>query len=563
MKLFIGYDDFKQVVEKKLDFVDKSLFIQAILEDQSQVILITRPRRFGKSFNLSMLHYFFASEAFGSKTKGLFEGLNIAKKPECMAYQGQHPVIFISLKDLNESTPEMFYQNFVYLVKELYEKHRVLLDSPHLYDNQKEIFTQLLLGTADEIDYKKSLEYLTLYLHAHYGKRPILLIDEYDTPLQYAYLKGYYEHAVNWLRGFLSPILKSNPYLEKAVLTGILRVSKESLFSGLNNVEVYSMLKEGYSEYFGFTEPEVKSLFEQAQLEDHLEEAKKWYNGYQIGNTLLYNPWSIVHCIKEKGRCEPYWINTSGNDLVKTLLLGSSTDFKHDFEQLLAGHSIDIPLTEYFVFPELKDNELAIWSLLLMTGYLKVIGTHLDAHSKMIYSVAIPNHEIRNLYDQMIEQWLFKGKSFKEYEYFLNDLLSGNIESFTQRLEQVILQIASFHDMAREPEAFYQGLMLGLVVGLRGDHYEIKSNRESGLGRYDIVIIPNDIHALGIIIELKSVKSSAEGEALQNLLCEESKVALTQIQAKNYSAEFKQRGHKKTLNLGIAFCGKQLYIAAK
>ncbi|MBY0545044.1 MAG: AAA family ATPase [Gammaproteobacteria bacterium] len=406
VRLFVGYDDFGSVVEKQLDFVDKSLFIQAILSDPNQVIQIIRPHRFGKSFNLSMLQYFFAPEVLRASTKNLFDGLEITKIPEAMAHQGQHPVIFISLKDLNQSNYASFYINFVYFIKELYQEHRFVLNSPHLNDYEKDDFKKIMLGTADEIDYKKSLKFLTLCLHTHYGKKPFLLIDEYDAPLQSAYLHGYYEQALDFVRGFLSPVLKSNLHLEKAVLTGILCIAKENLYTELNNIQMYSVFSKDYCSYFGFTAPEIKTLFEKSGLSNRLDDAKHWYNGYQIDGVELYNPWSIVHCIKNQGQCQPYWSNTSENDLVKKLLLESSVNFKHDFEHLLAGHTFDIPLTDAFAFSELNNNETIIWSFLLMTGYLKAVSAQLTDDGLFLCTLQMPNLEVRNVYSCFIKEWL-------------------------------------------------------------------------------------------------------------------------------------------------------------
>lgn len=555
MKLFSDYN-FGEVLQKKLDFVDKNLFIREVFQDPAKVILITRPRRFGKTFNLSMLQHFFAPVVGGLKTEGAFKELKIAQDPECMKHQGQYPVISLSLKDLNESNYSTFYQSFVSTIKEIYSEHRIVLEGGKLHKDQEEEYERILFGKGDEIAFKKSLKYLTLYLHRHHGKKPIILIDEYDTPLQSAYLNGYYDQAIDLMRSFLSPTLKDNRDLEKAVLTGILRVSKESLFSGLNNVEVYSVLGRGYKEHFGFTEEEVTALFHRAGIGKCLEEAKRWYNGYEMGGTLLYNPWSIVHCIKAEGQCEPYWINTSRNDLIKDLLVHSTMEFKHSFETLLRGQAIEVKLTEHFVFSDLRHNAAATWGLLVMAGYLKVVLKKGNQDDLTLCELEIPNLEVRNVYSRFIKEWLSPSQDVQGYDLFLNALLNGNTSVFTSQLEAMMMQVASVHDLAREPEAFYQGLILGLVASLNKEHYEVKSNRESGLERYDIIIVPKDTQKLGIILELKSVQSKAKDKKLINLLQKESQGVLQQIKEQRYIEEFKQRGHHSILNLGIAFCGK-------
>jgi hypothetical protein len=364
------------------------------------------------------------------------------------------------------------------------------------------------------------------------------------------------------MRGLFSAGLKSNPYLYRAMLTGILRVSKESLFSGLNNLKVYSVLNSKYSEHFGFTEAEVNSLFTQTNLKNDPEQIKEWYNGYKIGGTVIYNPWSIVNCIQEQGVLKPYWVNTSDNTLVKDLLIQSSTQFKHKFELLLEGKVVEQFIDENFVFTELKGNEAAVWSLLLMTGYLKAVFSK-ETEQGTLCQLQVPNQEIRNLYRKIIEQWLSNGKGVQWYNEFLNYLLTGNVEGFKASLGDIMMQTISVYDIAREPEAFYQGLMIGLTASLDKSDYEKKSNRESGYGRYDIAIIPRDTNKLAIILELKSVTPPKKEKNLAPMLRQEAKEALTQIDHNKYTAELKQRGIRNVLKIGLAFSGKEFYVEAK
>jgi Predicted AAA-ATPase/PD-(D/E)XK nuclease superfamily len=563
MDLPIGYDNFGDVIDQGLTFVDKSLLIKKFLDDKgAQVILITRPRRFGKTINLSMLHHFFAANVYGKPTKELFAGLKIMQQSsQYLQHQGNYPVAALSFKDVKDGEFKSAYSNLARLLSRTYKEHISVLESPKLTSEQKYSFEAILKGKADESQVRSSLLDLTDCLYQHYGKKAILLIDEYDTPIQSGYAHGYYDKVIEVMRHLFSASLKSNPYLYRAVLTGILRIARESLFSGLNNLEVYSLLRSEYSQYFGFTEEEVVELLKESGLEIKLEEIRGWYNGYQMGNTVVYNPWSIVNCIKRKGLLQPYWVNTSDNALVKNLLIQSSTKFKHEFELLLEGKVVEKFIDENFVFPELKANEGAIWSLLLMTGYLKVVSSQ-ETLQGTLCQLEIPNQEIRNLYRKIIELWLSNGKGIEWYNEFLKHLLTGNVEGFKDSLSNILLQTISVHDLSREPEAFYQGLMIGLTASLDKRDYEKKSNRE-GYGRYDIVIIPRDINKLAIILELKSVKAPKKEENLKLLLQQDAKEALIQIDKNAYSSELKQRGIKNVLKMGLAFCGKDFYIEPK
>lgn len=405
MKLPIGYSDFRTIIEKKFNFVDKSLLIKEIIEDIAQVILITRPRRFGKTLNLTMLQYFFAAEAYGVSTQGLFENLKIASEKNIMERQGQYPVIFLSFKDVKDGCYETAYANLCKCMSSLYGEYRILLDSTALPDDEKEIFKSILKQQATPANISSALIDLSKYLFRHYQVKPIILIDEYDTPIQSGYLHGYYNEIVEFMRNFFGAALKDNPYLEKAVLTGILRISKESLFSGLNNLKVYSLLNSKYGPYFGFTENEIIAVLEQANLTKDYAVIKDWYNGYQFGDSVVYNPWSIANCIDEQGLVQPYWVNTSDNTLIKKILIQSSESFKAQFEKLLLGQPVEKMVDENFVFADLQKNENSAWSLLLMAGYLKVTAC---ARTEQGYQCAlhIPNREVRSLYRQIVENWL-------------------------------------------------------------------------------------------------------------------------------------------------------------
>ncbi len=479
------------------------------------------------------------------------------------------------------------------MLSRLYSEHRYLLDSDSLYAEDKKVYRSILDQQATFANIQAALENLTRYLYLHHKISPVVLIDEYDTPIQSGYAHTYYDEVVGLFRHFLGAALKDNPFLFKAVLTGILRVSKESLFSGLNNIKVYSVLNPRYGAYFGFTEPEVAKLLADTKLESYKERIKDWYNGYQIGECVLYNPWSVLSCLDEK-MFKPYWVNTSDNLLIKQLFLQSNLGFKERFEDILQDKPISQLIDENFVFPDLtgnnaaqrtssllairgentdfsplitphrgcaartaaglsKSRESAVWNLLLLTGYLKVVSIEHTVRGT-ICRLTIPNHEVRGLFQQIIERWLANGFGFDWYNEFINQLLQGDIANFTQGLQEVMQQTASFHDLAKEPEAFYHGLILGLTASLHGHpQYEIRSNRESGKGRYDYAIIARNPEQLSLLLEFKKATDAELTKAAQ--------AALQQIHQQDYVSELKQRGKHAILGVGIAFSGKHFEVA--
>ncbi len=565
MLLPTGHDNFKSLIKSKLTFVDKSLFIKEILDDNSApAAVITRPRRFGKTLNLSMLHYFVANkECAGEDTGYLFDNLNISKidNGAYLKYQGQFPSIFISFKEVNAESFDQTYNDLCELIIATFNMHNYLEQSEKISKANRELFTIIVSRKANESQIKNSLKTLTACLAEHHGSNPWLFIDEYDAPIQAGYLHNYYDKITNLMRGMLGAALKTNEYLERSIITGILRVAKESLFSGLNNLCVYSILHKKYSEHFGFTEAEVASLLKMSGL-NNKEEVRQWYNGYVFGGTTVYNPWSIARYINEKGVLKAYWINTSDNKLIKDLLLESNIEFKKQFELLLQDKTISKFIDEDMVFENLKSNTQSAWSLLVMSGYLKVVTTTTNELGDLVYECAIPNKEVRDLYCEIIKYWLCDNRGIELYQSFLMHLLVGNIDKFAECLGQLLMRVVSVHDVARSPEMFYHGLWLGLLAGLDPKRYEYNSNKESGLGRYDITIIPRDISKSAIILELKSITTpNLTEKALNTLLNREAQTALKQINQKQYTAEAKQRGFAKIIKLGIAFCGKEFRLA--
>lgn len=568
ISLPIGYDNFGAIIDQRCDFVDKTLFIQEVFENIEQVQLILRPRRFGKTLNLSMLHHFLSADAFGRKTKNVFDGLNIAKT-DCMQHQGKYPVIFITLKDIAAHSFNQAYAQFCGLLSSLYREHHYLLSSDRLDSGQKIIFDAIVQKKAKEEEVINALTDLCYYLYLHHGQRTWVLIDEYDAPIHAAYLHHYYEPMVQFMRNVFGKTLKTNAYLERSVLTGILRVARESLFSGLNNLRVCSMLNKHYAQYFGFTENEVTALFDKAKLPVDTQAVKSWYNGYQMAGVTLYNPWSIIHCISEDGKLALYWVNTSGTQLIHDLIFHSENDFKQDLQQLLEGKTIHVALDQHVLFADLHSQKDIIWSLLFMSGYLKLIREEVQDDLSVLYELAIPNLEILLLYRQMIKTWLGNGESVSGYNDFLKHLLAGNVDELEKPLSMMLLNVASFHDMACEPEAFYQGFMLGLTATLPKEKYTVKSNKESGLGLYDLVIMPKDTEKPAIIIELKNVKQANNTKKSNKNINKEKSLekaadqAIAQIKNHQYATECLQLVFKKIIYLGIAFSGKVLKMVAE
>lgn len=561
MQLPIGVSNFRKLIEYKspisnegYSFVDKSLLIRELLDDLTEVIVFTRPRRFGKTLNLSMLQHFFAAEVTGQPTKGLFASLKIAKDAICMQQQGQYPVIFISFKDIKQPNFKFCIEKIGSIIAATYRKHEKELNSDKMSENDKSYIKSILEQTISHVNLESSIHRLLELLFKYYNTKPILLIDEYDTPIQEAYLRGYYEELIPFFRNFLSEPLKDDNLLKRAVLTGILRVSKESLFSGLSSVEIYSILHKKYADYFGFTENETNELLNKAKL-SVINEAKEWYNGYNFAGTTIYNPLSIVKFIKEEGKIGPYWINTSGNELIRQLLTTSEIETQDKFGQLIAGGTIKEVVDEHIVFQDLKENRAAIWGLFFMSGYLKVLSLEFGEYGN-ICELAIPNKEVEFLYKQIFREWLSGNRGIIWYQELLASLIAGKTEEFERKLQKAIIEMASYHDTSKTTqEVFYQGLMLGILSGLK-DNYEIRSNRESGYGRYDLLIIPKDPNKLGIVMEFKAVDNELK-------LADAANEALLQIKTSEYITELTARGINNVCLMGIGFSGKAIKIISE
>ena len=563
MHLPVGTSNFRKLIEYKSPisgegylFVDKTELIREVLDDLTEVVVITRPRRFGKTLNLSMLHHFFAAKVHGRPTKDLFIGLKIANDPVCMKEQGQYPVIFITLKDAKYKTFDLCLDHIKMQIANVYSEYRFLLESEQLNPEEQNLFKQFLKNKADPVYWNESIKLLTTFINKATGQPAIILIDEYDTPIQEAYLNGYYDQLISFMRNLLSSGLKDNGFFKRAILTGILRVSKESLFSGLSNVEIYSVLDQNYCQYFGFTETEVNELLTKAKLPVDLRQTKQWYNGYTFGDTTIYNPWSIIKFIKAKGEIVPYWIHTSGNELIRELVINSDSETQEKMGQLITGNVIKAIIDEHIVFQDLQKNTAAIWSLLLMTGYLKAIKVNINADGDEACELAIPNKEVESLYKRIIREWLSGSRGIIWYQELLAALTTGRVEEFEAKLQNAIEEMASYHDTSKTTqEIFYQGLMLGILSGLKDTH-EIRSNRESGKGRYDLLIIPKDASKLGIIMEFKAIDDELK-------LVETAKEALLQIKKSKYITELHARDINSICSMGISFSGKAIKIVTE
>jgi hypothetical protein len=557
-KLPIGVSDFKKIIEGECYYVDKSLFIKDILEISSDAILIPRPRRFGKTLNISMLKYYF--EKSTTDYSYLFKELAIWKEAkEYQEYQGKYPVIFLTFKDVNSNNWELCYGHLKEVIASEYERHIYLLKSDVLNDNNKNEFERILNKSANREDYENAIKKLSKYLHNYHNQNVIILIDEYDTPIQQGFLSGYYEEIIGFMRNFLSGALKDNIWLEKGIMTGILRVAKESIFTGLNNFSVYSILKDEFSSYFGLLENEVEDLLKYYNVEFALEDIKEWYNGYVFGESIIYNPWSILNFTQNhKYGLIPHWINTSSNSLVKQLIIAGGQRFKSDIEKLIKGEGVEKVIDDNIIFGDLDNNPEAVWSFLLFTGYLKI--TNKKFKNKRLYcELKVPNLEVEYFYEDTIMEW-FKGSTTNEkMEEMLQGLKLGDILTFEYYFKLFVMNTMSYFDpTGEEPERVYQAFVLGILVNLTEDYY-VKANRESGLGRYDVALIPRELNKglKGIIFEFKKV-SPITKESIEETLA----IAMQQMERKKYEVELLDAGLQNTdiIKIAVAFQGKEVLM---
>jgi len=546
----IGVEDFKRLVDNGYYFVDKTLMIKELLENKETVNLFTRPRRFGKTLNMSMLQRFF--EATGKSNAYLFDGLKIATYPEYMAYQGQYPVISISLKSMKQASYTDAFYMYKNLIAKEYEKHKIILESNQILESEKEIFRNIMEQRADQNVYLNSIRTLSDILAKYYKKNVIILIDEYDVPLENAYHEGFYDDMTNLIRSCFESALKTNPSLEFAVLTGCLRVSRESIFTGLNNLKTYSITKNKFSQYFGFTQEEMQEILQTFSLEQYAETIAKWYDGYRFGLTEIYNPWSVLNCIdsylqNDMVACEPYWSNTSSNRIVKRLIEESNERTKSMVEELINGTPIHTQIFEDVTYGTIDVNQDYIWSFLLFTGYLKIISCE-TVGDETYYDMVIPNVEIKSIYKNTIRSWFIDHINRDNRTDILESVIHADAEKLEDLLCTWLTNTISCFD---EQENYYHGFVTGLVSGFNG--YMVVSNRESGNGRFDLVVKQRSRWHHAAILEFKVVEKYNQ----MTKACED---ALRQIEEKDYEASLRDEQYENIAKLGICFCQKRCRV---
>ena len=550
-KIPIGIEDFKRLIDKGCYFVDKSLLIRDILDNGADVQLFTRPRRFGKTLNMSMIRYFF--EKSSEDNSYLFKDLAIAQSGEqYMKHQRQYPVISITMKDIEASDYETAFTMFKSVLADEFERHSELLESDRLKPRQRKRFEGIYNDTAPASEYTMALKLLSDCLYQVYQKKVIILIDEYDVPLQNAYFQGYYGKMVKLIRSVFSKALKTNNSLAFAVLTGCLRVSKESIFTGLNNLDVYSVTEPKFADAFGFTEDNVRNIAEYYGITDKFDEIKQWYDGYLFGRTEIYNPWSVLKYIQQtldgaEIKAKPYWVNTSSNSIIQELIEKSNPSTREVVEKLISGETIRKQLFDDITYSNMNVNEEHIWSFLLYTGYLKAVRL-LNENNELFFEAKIPNLEVCSIYKKTVREWFDRKIKGADKTVFFHAVLDGKPEVFESEVNRWLVQSISYHDGY---ENFYHGFMAGLLK--YSEQYLVESNRESGTGRSDIFVKDVVNRNIAVIMKLKAADS-------EKGLKTECQHALKQIEEKQYEAGLRNEGYQNILKYGIAFYGKSCKV---
>ena len=550
-RIAIGISDYKELVENDFYYVDKTDFIRQVIEEGSKITLLPRPRRFGKTLNLSMLRYFF-EKTEGNVFRPLFDKKRIREWKDFDKYQGRYPVIMLTLKDCKAGTFEDALSLLILEVKQEFERHRYLLEG-NLSDTDRLWFNQILQVDADQIVLQNSLRFLADKLTDHWGVSPLILLDEYDTPIHVAFDKGYYDKMIGFMRNFMSLVFKDNTSIFRGVITGILRVSKESIFSGLNNIDVDTLLEHPMCTSFGFTQGEIDSLLAAYSLSGYRPEVKHWYNGYLFGGEEVYNPWSILNYVNKGGLLAPYWVNTGSDVLLRHLIAEGPDQVRKGVEALVQGGKITSVINDKLAFPDLASSSSNIWSFMLFSGYLKASDGRMTPDYLMSYTLEVPNKEISTVFYTIIRNWINDGPVKNErLETMLQALDENDIEAFEEILNEFVVNTLSYYDTnGRDPEKVYQAFLLGMLVS--HGSYKVSSNRESGLGRYDILMLPVDTSRRGYIMELKRLRMNSTVETTLA-------TALQQIEDKQYESVLRSAGVKDILKMAITFDGKRVWV---
>lgn len=553
----IGIEFYKEMIDNDYYYVDKTLLIRDLIEQKNKVILFTRPRRFGKTLAQSTIRTFFEQEVRTDGTRIDNSRYFLGKKimdagDKYTRHMGQYPVISISMKSAKQPDFKTAYDRLVLDIIGEFERHSYLLEGDALTCAQKKSYNAIMNRDASTAEYTLSLKFLSDCLERYHHQKVIILIDEYDVPLENAYFQGFYERMTGFVRSVLESALKTNENLQFAVITGCLRISKESIFTGLNNLKVISVLDESYAEHFGFVQSEVDELLRFYGMEERQNEVKEWYDGYLFGNTEVYNPWSLLNYVydiiyQNSEFPKPYWSNTSSNSIVRELVENADSDTKKELENLIAGNSIEKPIHEDITYEDMNQSQDNLWNFLFFTGYLKAVKKHLEADT-IYMEIEIPNREIRYIYSNTIREWFQKKTSELDFAVLYHAFLSGDAATAEEFLKKQLRESISFMDSA---ENFYHGFLLGMLTGMQD--YEILSNRESGEGRYDIVLKPYDEKQPAIILELKRARKFTEMAPL----CRQ---ALEQIRDKCYEEELIEEGYSFILRYGICFCKKSCMV---
>ena len=554
-QIAIGVEDFKKIIDKGGYFVDKTLMIQSLIESQAMVTLFMRPRRFGKTLNQFMIRRFFEDERTRSGERidngYLFDGLKVAAcGEEVLQHQQQYPVIFLSLKSAKQPNFEEAYKKICKALAEEFRRHQYLLEGNSLADDQKIMFQKIMTGQADYSAYNDALKFLSECLWQYHGKNTMILIDEYDVPLENAYLEGFYDQMISFIRSLFESALKTNPYLEKSVITGCLRISKESIFTGLNNLKSDSVLHTEYADSFGFTESEVEAMLTYYDLAAELPEVKRWYDGYLFNDIEIYNPWSIINYAYDRSHkitqfTLPYWSNSSSNSIIREMVGEADEMAKEDLETLMAGGTIEKPVHEEITYGDIHQSQDNLWNFLFFTGYLKKISERKDESGETLYlTMAIPNTEIKTIYKNSITYWFEQRMKETDRSPLKHALEAGDCEAAEDFINSQLADTISYYDYA---ENFYHGFMAGLLVNIGG--YRVKSNRESGNGRPDIVMTESKFRGRAMLLELK-ISDTLQGMEKK---CEE---AFTQMKEQNYAVPLEEDGYQPILKYAICFFKK-------